>query len=118
MFSFSILRTGFRRGEEGSRKLTGQLVRRYQFGEVLQVADRFRKLCRDALSLLSVLRTGFRRGEEDSWKLTGQFVDPEFQGRQARQISNRFRELCHFRVFSFSILRTALLHAFQSALEF
>ena len=98
---------GFRQSEEDSPKLTGQLVFvDVQSGEVLQVADRFRQLCRDALFILSVLRTAFRRGKEDSRKLTGQLVvvDPE-QG-EIGQVANTLRKLCRNELFSREVLRT------------
>ena len=89
MFSFQYCVLGFRRSEEGSRKLTGQLV--FAAVECLklgQVRDRFRQLCRDALFILSVLRTAFRQGKEDSRKLTGQPVARNAQEGELGQLSD------------------------------
>ena len=79
--SGQLLRPGFRRGEEDSRKLTGQLVvAAEELLELGQLPDALRQLCRNELFSREILRTGFRQGEEGSRKLTGQLVarNPQF----------------------------------------
>ena len=54
---------GFRRGEEGSRKLTGQLVALHiEDGEVGQIANALGQLCRNELLSREILRTGILVG--------------------------------------------------------
>ena len=64
---FVVLCTAFRRGKEGSRKLTSQLVavarERLELG---QIADALRQLCRNELFSREILRTGFRWGKDGS----------------------------------------------------
>ena len=84
---------GFRQSEEDSPKLTGQPVfLDVQSGEVLQVADRFRQLCRDALFFLSVLRTAFSV-PPCAKPLTSQLVPVAGEQLKLGQISDARRNL-------------------------